>query len=173
MKQKEKLLRLRPFNMANFSSGAGYLAFIGIFLSWPFILPATFFVWAGFAIPMSLEKGQLNYHILVRRLNRILLPICIVFFGLLYRWLYFGFLSSYSFFRTDVTIVILSIWVSLFPTLGVFLLARLSAAILYKYDKDGLTKGSWFICLLGGAILLIIVGAVGTIVLGHLGILLF
>lgn len=43
MKEKKKILKVRPFNMANFSGGSGYLIF-SIFFQIA-LLPATLIVW--------------------------------------------------------------------------------------------------------------------------------
>ena len=78
---KEKLLRIRPFNMANFSGTVGYMPIYALFAMIA-SFPATFFVWAGIAGSLKKEDGSMEYQILKRRLNRILLPICIIAFVL-------------------------------------------------------------------------------------------
>ena len=164
MKQKKELLRLRPFNMANFSSGAGHLMMLGMIMSWMIILPLMFLVWAGFALPMKSEDGILNYQVLVRRLNRILLPICIVLFGLLF-WSISGTISEAG--------VLLPLWVASFPTLGIFLAARQSAAWLHASKRRSLTKGKWFLFLLVAVVSLILIGALGTFLFAASGPILF
>jgi len=154
MKQRGKLLRLRPFNMANFSSGAGMLVFIGAFASM-FVFPPVLLIWAGFALPVRTEYGEINYPILVKRLNRVLLPICIVLFCVL---LYNGIFDFISFQAGEVLSVI---WTAAFPTLGLFLTARISAARLYDSHSRDFTKGWWLVSLLLYTIALIVIGALG------------
>ena len=48
MKKRKKLLRIRPFNMANFSGAGGYIPFWGIFGAIA-SLPATLLIRAGLA----------------------------------------------------------------------------------------------------------------------------
>ena len=165
MKRREKLLRLRPFNMANFSSGAGMLVIWGILFSCMFILLPMFFLWAGFALPMKMEEGEMNYHVLVRRLNHMLLPICLVFFCLFF-WGVLGMIPE------NDGRLLLSLWVASFPTLGIFFAARISATRLYNSETKYLTKGNWFKYLLVAALLLIVIGALGSLVSVILGYLL-
>ena len=167
MKQKERLLRLRPFNMANFSSGAGALIGLGTFLSWFFILPATLLVWAGFALPIKAEGGRLNYPVLIKRLNLILLPICVVAF-----FLFFFTVATPTISEVDGSLL-LALWVSSFLTSGVYLVSRASAAMLHKSGVEKFTKGRWFLCLLLTSVLLMIIGALGTILFFFLGQVLF
>ena len=77
MKNKAKLLGVRPFNMANFSSGSGYFI-MSLFVSFIFTLPASLLLWGGMALPLKTKDGTLDYQILKRRLIRIALPICLV-----------------------------------------------------------------------------------------------
>jgi len=160
MKQRGKLLRLRPFNMANFSSGAGHLMMFGMFFSWIIILPSMFFVWAGFALPMKSENGEVDYQILIRRLDFILLPICVGLFCLLFFGMTINAVSE-----SDGSLL-LAFWVAAFPTLGIFFAARASASALRNSKADKFTKGKWLLYLLLFAILLIIVGALGAFLLG-------
>jgi len=83
MRQRGKLLRLRPFNMANFSSGAGLISFFGFFFAVFCIFPSVVIIWAGLARPLMNENGVIDYNVLVRRLKKILLPICILAFVVL------------------------------------------------------------------------------------------
>jgi type IV secretory pathway TrbD component len=165
--QTEKILRIRPFNRANFSSGAGVLAFYGIFMSWITIFPVVFFVWLGFALPMKKEDGAIDYYVLKRRLNRILLPICLVLFALFHSG-HRNTVAVYCGPNCVHSYIPLSLWVAFFPTVGIFAAARLSAAWLFKSDPSEFTKGAFFWWLLGVAFMLTIVGAVGTFVFGFI-----
>jgi len=167
MKDQKKLLRLRPFNMANFSSGAGYLVFFAMFLSFIFILPASLLVWAGFAIPMKLKDGKIDCQILIMRLNRVLLPICIVLFGIIF----FGLAINAV--LEGISNLFLAIWISAFPTLGIYFAARLSIDMLDRSITEENTIGRWLMYQLLSAILLIIVGMIGTFLFAALGEILF
>ena len=72
-KQKKQLLRLRPFNMANFSSGSAAMVFMAM-IGGMFSIVPTFLLWAGLAGTTAREEDALDK--LIRRLNRIVLPIC-------------------------------------------------------------------------------------------------
>jgi hypothetical protein len=155
---KEKILRIRPFNMANFSSGAGVLAFVGFFM-WICIFPAAFIVWTGFALSLKSESGNINYHVLVRRLNRVLLPICLVLFVILSLFLLWStaFYSGYRY-------ILLLLWIALFPSVGIFAAARISLDGLNDSKPEGFTKGQWLLRLLVTAVILKICGIIGTFV---------
>ena len=71
---QKKVLRIRPFNMANFSGAGGYIPMVAI-LGTLVAFPATLLLWTGFALPMKTESGDLDYSVLKRRLTRVLLPL--------------------------------------------------------------------------------------------------
>jgi len=167
MNGKKQLLRLRPFNMANFSSGAGHLMMFSMFFSWIFILPSIFFVWAGFALPMKSENGGIDYQVLIKRLDFILLPICVGLFCLLFFGMTINVISE-----SDGSLL-LAFWVAAFPTLGIFFAARASASVLRNSKAEKFSKGKWLLYLLVLAILLIIAGALGTFLFAGLGLILF
>jgi len=156
--------------MANFSSGAGMLVFFGVaasMLASMFTFPLTLLIWAGFALPMKTEYGEMNYPILVRRLNRVLLPICILLFCIL---LYNGIFDFISFQTGEVLSVI---WTAAFPTLGLFLTARTSAARLYASSAKEFTKGSWLASLLLYTLLLVTIGILGSFLFAFIDSVLF
>jgi hypothetical protein len=149
VKKNRELLRLRPFNMANFSSGAGALLFGIMFLSWIFTLPAMIFVWLGFALPIKKVDGMLNFEILKRRLNRILLPICCVFFAF---WSYALWVTGEMFdVPWDSIFVILF---AAYSTFGIYFAARWSAVFLFKKNK--LTKVDYFWALIISGVLIFV-----------------
>jgi len=145
--------------MANFSSGAGYIGFFGFFLAIFFILPPLLLVWAGFALPLIKKDGNINYPVLASRLNFVLLPICIVFFGLL-MW----FLSDHGYDREYNTL--LPVWISFFPTIGGFIAARASAALLALARPSGFTPAKWLVAIIISAVVLFVVGIFGMFMLG-------
>ena len=66
MNKRPQILRVRPFNMANFSGAGGYIPVMHIF-GVIFILPATFILSFGLAVSLEKEDGKLDYSILKRR----------------------------------------------------------------------------------------------------------
>jgi len=84
MKNQKRILRIRPFNMANFSGAGGYLPFIGIFGTF-ITFPATLLLWTGFALPMKIKDGALDYSVLKRRLIGVLIILYIL---ILLFWLF-------------------------------------------------------------------------------------
>jgi hypothetical protein len=132
-----------------------------LFVAWISILPAMIFIWAGFALPVEKEYGELNYEILKMRLNRVLLPTCIIFFVLFFSACIFDMVEN-SFF--DLFFTFTALWGVSYPTFGFFAAVRFSAASLEK--RDALTKGSLFLRMFCMAILLKIIGLLGIFLIG-------
>ena len=157
---KEKILRIRPYNMANFSGGSGYMPLFAIFGAIAFI-PAALVLWTGLAISMETENGTLDYQILKRRLNRILLPICIVLFV---PWAIFLGTAVYgSIFAYGLAVL----WCAAVPTLGIYCSIFLSAKLLNGEGK--LTKGKWLLCTLIFSVLILAAGIGGFFLFTGLG----
>lgn len=78
-KEKRKILKIRPFNMANFSGGSGYLIF-SIFYQAMAILPAMIIIWLASLIklPKLEESGEINCEKAIRRYNRVAIPLCVI-----------------------------------------------------------------------------------------------
>ena len=157
MKNKEKLLRIRPFNMANFSGSFGYIpmyAMLGMIAS----LPATLFLWTGLALSLKKEDGKLNYQVLKRRLNWFVLPICLVVLG-------YGVqicVQQISFYGRSNNILfdaLVILWSLAFPSFGMYCSMLFSAMLLNAKGK--LSKGKWFLLTLLFAILLTAIGFFG------------
>jgi len=147
--KREKILRIRPFNMANFSGGSGYMplfAMFGMILSFP----AIFLLWAGMAIPLAKEGGTLDYQILKRRLNRIVLPIClvllVVFVCLIAPAVYGSFAAYFP----------ASLWAAAVPTIGMYCSLFFSAKLLAVKGK--LSKGYWLLLSLIFLALIAVIG---------------
>jgi len=157
MTKKKKILRIRPFNMANFSSGAGFLAFsslIGVI----FIIPAAFFIWCGLASSIIVAKGETYYDLAKQRANRILLPIAIVSFFIIAS---FGLEGMLSYFRNPTLgNRIVAIWIAAFPTLGFYCVVRLIIA----WFGNGLSTTKLLLGTLAGSILLGIFGVISSFV---------
>lgn len=60
-KEKSKILKIRPFNMADFSGGSGYLVFSLLYQAMA-IFPAMVLIWAGSLIklPKMMTVKQLR-----------------------------------------------------------------------------------------------------------------
>lgn len=151
---KEKILRIRPFNMANFSSGAGMWAFLAIFVLPVFLFPAMLIVWVGFALPLETEDGTINYEILVRRLNRVLLPICATVFILPLAVYILPLIPHSLTLNAFMGMFSLAILISI-PIFGIFFASRLAAAGLHKSGR--LSKGRYLGRVMGATVLLHIV----------------
>jgi len=89
MRERPKIIKIRPFNMANFSGSYSYI-FLFVILGVMVIVPAVtaialglMFNWLVIIRPAKLDDNILNYDILRERLNRILLPICSVLYLIL------------------------------------------------------------------------------------------
>ena len=158
MNKKEKILRIRPFNMANFSGAGGYIPMYSIFGA-IFSFPATFLLWSGLAISLKKEDGKLNYTIIKRRLKRIILPICLLFFVL------FAIIciNQLSFYGVNASAILLSIWFSSVYSVGMYLPIFYSAKILD--EKGNLTKKRWLLLTLALALAMAIIGIAGTFLL--------
>ena len=153
MKRKERILRIRPFNMANFSGAGGYIpvfAMLGAFISFP----ATLLLWLGMAYHVKNEDGSLNIALLKRRLAQILLPL--------------GFLSLilWFFIVTDqisiyggnlVGAMIAIVLVVVLHIGGMFLSIFCSAKLA---EKSHFTSSKWFLLTLAIAALMVVVGII-------------
>jgi hypothetical protein len=159
MKKKEKILRIRPYNMANYSGGSGYMplfAMFGMIVSFP----ATLFIWTVMATSIKKEDGKLDYQILKRRLNRIILPICLFPFVICVI-IFVPMVLSYGGNLLAYGLEIL--WCSAIPTIGVYCSLLLSARMLNNAGK--LSKGKWFLLTAGFAASTTVLGVFGMLLL--------
>jgi len=155
MKMKEKLLRVRPFNMANFSGGAGYMPYFAM-LAFLAAFPAALILWTGLATTMTTDDGLLDYPILKRRLKRVLLPICLILFIACSSLLVLTLdPSTYGGRVQDYWLSML--WAAAVTTIGIFFSMYLSAKLLSTLGKH-LTKVKWFLCTLVFTALMLILG---------------
>lgn len=78
-KEKRKILRVRPFNMANFSGGSGYLVFSIIYQAMA-MLPAMIIIWFASLIklPKLENSDEFDCDKAVRRYNAVSIPLCII-----------------------------------------------------------------------------------------------
>ena len=75
---KKKILRIRPYNMANFSSGSGYLA-IGWFYELAAVIPVYIAMLLGAALPFRKKgEGIVNKKKMQKQMLRAYLPIAAV-----------------------------------------------------------------------------------------------
>jgi len=163
MKRKEKILRIRPFNMANFSGGSGYLLMYAM-LGWMLTLPATILLWAGMALPLKTENGTLDYQILKIRLTRIALPICLVMFA----FFAYALASNSSLYSGNITDYFLAnLWTASYYTLGIFCSIFYAAKMLN--DNNKLSKGKLFLWTVVYYALLLGIGIPVSFLLESLG----
>jgi hypothetical protein len=144
--------------MANFSGAGGYIPMIAMFGA-IFSFPATFFLWTGLAVSLKKEDGKLNYSILKRRLNRIILPICL---ASSIPWIIFC-VNQLSFYGSSTSAIMLAVWTSAVHSVGMYLPIFYSAKLLDA--RNNLTKGKWLLLMLAFAVLMVIIGVVGTFIL--------
>ena len=162
MKNRAKLLGVRPFNMANFSSGSGVLIWFAM-LGWVFSFPALLILWTGMALPLMEKGGRLNYQILKKRLNIIVLPICLAAFVFFFcSWAFYG---SYGISMYTYGLAI--IWISAFYTIGIYCCLLFSARMLNAANK--LFKGRWLLWTVLFYATLVAVGILISIVFVSLG----
>lgn len=78
-KEKQRILKVRPFNMANFSGGSGYLVFSIVYQALA-ILPAMVIIWLASLIklPKLDESGEIDCKKAVKRYNIVAVPLCVI-----------------------------------------------------------------------------------------------
>ncbi len=78
MKNRKKILKVRPFNMANFSGGAGYLIFSIMYQL--ALLPAAFIIWFLTLIKLPKDAdGNIIINKASKRFNMITIPFTVIF----------------------------------------------------------------------------------------------
>ena len=159
MKKEEKILRIRPFNMANFSGAGGYIPVFAIF-GGLVSFPATLALWSGMASQVVNEDGTLNAALLKRRLARILLPL-----GLVSLILWFAIvidqISQYG--GNLVGAMIATVFVVALHIGGMYISIYFSGKLVSRSGQ--LTKGKWFLLTLTFSIMMLIVGIIAPIFL--------
>lgn len=77
-KEKNKILKVRPFNMANFSGGSGYLVFSVLYQT-AAILPGMVFIWLASLIKLSKnEAGETDEGKACKRFYFVSVPVSVV-----------------------------------------------------------------------------------------------
>ncbi|MCL2506056.1 MAG: hypothetical protein FWE93_07505 [Alphaproteobacteria bacterium] len=140
--------------MANYSGGSGYMPLFAMFAFFA-SFPATLFIWTGMATSSKTEDGALDYQILKRRINRTVLPSCLVLFVICVI-VFVPMVLSYSGNLLAYGLEIL--WCAAVPTIGMYCTLFLSAKLLNTGNK--LTKGKWLLLTLGFSALLVVLGIV-------------
>jgi len=154
MKEKEKILRIRPFNMANNSSGGMYLYWGAIF-SYFVTLPAIFIIGAGMGMTGVAGNGKLDYQILKRKLDSYLKPICLVVFCIVL----FASLYLVLFEGMDLSKIHIFLLFGAFP-IGIHISMSYSAETLNSKGK--LFAGRW---LMLSIVYILLFGVVGLFLL--------
>ncbi|MCL2046445.1 MAG: hypothetical protein FWG88_08685 [Oscillospiraceae bacterium] len=158
IKKRARILRIRPFNMANFSGAGGYIPLIALF-GWIVSLPATLSIWTGTAIGLDINSNEINLNVIKTRLLKLVLPFSIIAAVF---WIIFCVIqiSSYG---NSLLIFILIIWTLLIHTIGVYFPIYLSAKILDNMNR--LTKAKWFMLMFLFSAVMVVVSICGTYLL--------
>lgn len=82
-REKRKILKVRPFNMANFSGGSGYLVFSVIYQALA-ILPAMVIIWlaALIKLPKNYAFDVVDIDKAAKRYYAVSIPMCIILIGI-------------------------------------------------------------------------------------------
>jgi len=161
MKKKGEILRIRPFNMANFSGAGGYIPIFAIFGTIA-TFPATLVIWTNMASSVVNGDGSLNYALLRKRLIKYtLLPVSIVSL-VLWIGIVMGQISSYG--GNLIVAVISTVFVVAVHIGGIyvsiFYSAKLVNVISHRFTRD-----KWLLSTLIFAALMVVVGIVLPILL--------
>ena len=145
--KRQKLLRVRPFNMANFSGAGGYIpmyAMYGIIVS----LPAILLIWTGLAVSSKTEDGKINLATIKRKLLIIMLPVGILtLIGSVPM-----VIGQTSFYGGNFVAYMLAIAILLGVGITGAYISIFSPAKRLN-ENSRLTKGKWFLMTLGFSVL--------------------
>ena len=155
MNKRSKILRIRPFNMANFSGAGGYIPVFAI-LGSLITFPATLLLWAGLAYPLKIENGKLNITILKRRLIIILLP---VYFLSIILWFFIVRNETSLYGGSIVGFMVFAVLITSIYLFGIFFSIYFPAK--YQSKKETLKKGTWFVITL---LLALLMGVLSVII---------
>lgn len=118
-REKRKILKVRPFNMANFSGGSGYLVFSVIYQALA-IFPAMVIIWLASLIKLPKHFGYdvVDTDKAAKRYYAVSIPMCIILIGI-------GiFLACYSNYGTFFEYGIEVLFVGITPALCMFFIMR-------------------------------------------------
>jgi len=160
MKKRAKILRLRPYNMANFSGGSYYMPLYALLEAFAFV-PLLLFLCFFYGISVNAdEEGKMDFPVLKRRLQRTLLPLCLVLSVIYVLILIQGFWETKDF----LTYGVVTIWLALIFSVGLYFALYFSAQHLH--NKGKLTLGRWFLRALIYGVLIIVGGIIISVPLG-------
>jgi len=134
MIKRGKILRIRPFNMANFSAGSGLLPLFAVFGAIVSI-PVTLSLVSGVVNSIKKEGGNLNYQSIKDDMKRSALRECIAIFVVL------AVLNASFIFGSIFEYWPIILWSAAIPTLGMYFSVLYSAK--YVAGSRDLTKGNW------------------------------
>lgn len=116
--EKRKIIKVRPFNMANFSGGSGYLVFSLIYQLFA-LIPATLIIWLVSLVRLPKdENGETDRKRAGKRFYAVSIPFSVI---LIVVASVFAFENNYGTFAEYWLEVII---ISLVPTLGAFFILR-------------------------------------------------
>lgn len=118
-KEKRKILKVRPFNMANFSGGSGYLVFSVIYQAMA-IFPAMVIIWLASLIklPKDYAFDAVDTDKAAKRYYAVSIPMCILLIGI---GIFLAFDFNYS---TFLEYGIEVLFVGITPTVCMFFIMR-------------------------------------------------
>lgn len=131
-KEHRKILKVRPFNMANFSGGSGYLVFSLIYQFFA-VLPAIAIIWIASLVklPKDKESNVIDIKRAEKRYYAVSIPICtaIIIIGTV-----MAFVCNYGTFA-EYWIEVL--FIALVPGISLFFILRFFHSILVnKANSD-------------------------------------
>lgn len=128
MKGKKRILKIRPFNMANFSGGSGYAAFSLIWQAMATI-PASLIIWIITVVKLPMdEDGNIDKAKALKKFRCIVIPVYVI---LAIFSLYIAIESLYSDFTSYWYLVI---FVGLVPLTASYFIFR--ASLVSVCDKS-------------------------------------
>lgn len=107
MKNRKRILKIRPFNMANFSGGSGYLIF-SLFYQALALLPGVLIVWLMtlFKLPKN-ENGEIITSRASKRFYSVTIPLTVIFIiaaTVLSAYLCYGY-GSLSVYAAEIALI--------------------------------------------------------------------
>jgi len=116
--------------MGNLQTGPGFLALHSLISAF-LVVPVMYVVWVGVAVSLRWRGSSsnfLDYSIVKKRINIIFLPICVAAFAWMIIFVFPGMFAFFGHRGPSIWHRITGIWISAFPTLGMYIVARTVAA---------------------------------------------
>jgi len=135
------------------TSGPGFLALHSVLGAF-FVIPIMYILWVGVAVSLRNAGGFLDYSIVKRRIDRVFLPVCAAAFVLIIIFVMPGMFAFFGARGPTLWHRATGVWISAFPTLGMYIVARTVAAannarLTFKYLLFNTFMGSIPLGILG------------------------